>query len=106
MELLSFFTTISVISTAVVVLSEYATKFTKAEGKWAQIQSWVISILIGICGSWIDLGIFEGSDWKGGLVMGIVSGLMANGIFTIDLVKQLLVVIGARTGTSAEVKKS
>lgn len=97
--LTSFFTSLMIMSAAVVVLSEYATKFTKAEGGWARAQSWIISILLGIGGSWIDLGIFDGVEWGGGALIGAISALMANGIFTIDLIKTLLEKIGARVSS-------
>jgi uncharacterized membrane protein YeaQ/YmgE (transglycosylase-associated protein family) len=91
--------TLFVLSSLVVVASEYASKYTKVKGTLSQIQSWVISILIGIFCAWLNFGIFNGVDTKGGILYGILIGLISNGIFDMSFVKQLLTMIGARTNT-------
>lgn len=90
MDVVSLFNTIVTLSGAVVVLSEYVSRFTKADGKWARLQSWAVAILIGIFASWLNIGIFHDMDWKGGLLIGIITGLVSNGIFSIDSIKSIL----------------
>ena len=90
MDVMSLFNTIFTLSGAVIILSEYASRFTKADGKWARLQSWAISILLGIFASWLNIGIFHDMDWKGGLLIGIITGLVSNGIFSIDAIKSIL----------------
>ena len=90
MDVVSLFNTIFTLSGAVIVLSEYVSRFTKADGKWARLQSWAVAILLGIFASWLNIGIFHDMDWKGGLLIGIITGLVSNGIFSIDSIKSIL----------------
>ena len=90
MDVVSLFNTIFTLSGAVIVLSEYVSRFTKADGKWARLQSWAVAILLGIFASWLNIGIFHDMDWKGGLLIGIITGLVSNGIFSIDSIKDIL----------------
>jgi hypothetical protein len=60
------------------------------------LQSWVISVILGVVATWVKIGIFSEMDWKGGLVIGIVSGLVANGVFDISVVKRVLEFIKLR----------
>ena len=90
MDVVSLFNTIFTLSGAVIVLSEYVSRFTKADGKWARLQSWTVAILLGIFASWLNIGIFHDMDWKGGLLIGIITGLVSNGIFSIDSIKAIL----------------
>jgi hypothetical protein len=92
----SLFSTILILSGLIILVSEYISRYTKLNGKWARVQSWVVSILLGIFGTWINIGIFGDMDWKGGALIGIISGLVANGVFTIDAIKKILETIGVR----------
>lgn len=96
MDMMSFLNTIMILSGIVVVLSEWLSKYTKLDGKWARLQSWVVSGLIGVSATWLNVGVFSDMDWKGGLIMGIISALVANGIFSIEMVKNLLTTIKVR----------
>jgi hypothetical protein len=96
MDVMSLFNTIFTLSGAVIILSEYASRFTKADGKWARLQSWAVAILLGIFASWLNIGIFHDMDWKGGLLIGVITGLVANGIFSIDAIKGILQTIKVR----------
>lgn len=91
--------TLFVLSSLVVVASAYASKYTKVKGTLSQIQSWVISILVGIFCAWLNFGVFNGVDTKGGILYGILIGLISNGIFDMSFVKQLLIMIGVRANT-------
>lgn len=96
MDVMSLFNTLLIMSSATVFLSEYLTRFTKASGKWAQVQSWAVAILIALGASWLNLGIFNGMGFKGALVVGGITGLVSNGIFDISLVQTLLTGVGLK----------
>jgi hypothetical protein len=96
MDVVSLFNTIFTLSGAVILLSEYVSRFTKADGKWARLQSWTVAILLGIFGTWLNIGIFHDMDWKGGLLIGIITGLVSNGIFSIDAIKSILETLKVR----------
>lgn len=96
MDANSIFNSIVLLSGLVVVVSESLSKFTKLQGNWSRLQSWVVSVVLGVVATWIKIGIFSEMDWKGGLAIGIVSGLVANGVFDISFVKRLLEFIKLR----------
>lgn len=93
---MSLFNTIFTLSGATIVLSEYLSRFTKANGTWARVQSWAVSISLGILGTWLNIGIFGDMDWQGGLLIGVITGLVSNGIFSIDAIKGILQTIKVR----------
>ena len=96
MDANSIFNSVLVLSGLVVLVSEWVSKFTKLQGNWSRLQSWVISVILGVVATWIKIGIFSEMDWKGGLAIGIVSGLVANGVFDISVVKRVLEFIKVR----------
>jgi len=96
MDANSIFNSVLVLSGLVVLVSEWVSKFTKLHGNWSRLQSWVISVILGVVATWVKIGIFSEMDWKGGLVIGIVSGLVANGVFDISVVKRVLEFIKLR----------
>jgi hypothetical protein len=96
MDANSIFNSVLVLSGLVVLVSEWLSKLTKLQGNWSRLQSWVISVILGVVATWVKIGIFSEMDWKGGLVMGIVSGLVANGVFDISIVKKVLEFIKLR----------
>jgi hypothetical protein len=96
MGVVSLINTLLVLAALVVVGAEYITKYTKVDGTLAQIQSWVVAILLGIFCAWLNFGIFDGVDTKGGVLYGILIGLISNGIFDIKLIKELLIKIGLK----------
>jgi Na+(H+)/acetate symporter ActP len=97
MGIIELFTTLFVLSSGVVILAEYITKFTKVSGTLAQVQSWAVSIIIGIFCSWLNFGVFHGTTTMGGVLYGVLIGLISNGIFDITLVKKVLAMIYARS---------
>ena len=90
MDATSFFNTILILSGLVVIVSEYLSRYTKADGKWARLQSWGVAIILGIFGTWLNIGIFEDMSWKGGALIGAISGLTANGVFSMESIKMIL----------------
>lgn len=90
------FNSVITLSGLVILSSEWLSKYTKLQGNWSRFQSWSISVLFGVIATWVDVGIFSEMDWKGGLVIGVVSGLVANGVFDISAVKRILEFIKVR----------
>jgi uncharacterized membrane protein YeaQ/YmgE (transglycosylase-associated protein family) len=97
MDVITLFNSIMALSALVIVGSEWLSKYTKADGKWARLQSWAVAIILGIISTWLNIGIFNDMSWKGGAVIGIVSALVANGIFTMDMIKKVLETLKIRT---------
>jgi hypothetical protein len=97
MDATSFFNTVLILSGLIVVVSEYLSKFTKADGKWARLQSWGVAIVLGIFGTWLNISIFSDMSWKGGALIGVIAGLVANGVFSIDAIKSILETLKIRS---------
>lgn len=97
MGIIELFTTLFLLGSAVVALSEWVSKYTKVTGTLAQIQSWALSILIGLTCSWLGFGIFQVTSNMGGVLYGVLIGLISNGIFDMSIVKKILEWISLRT---------
>lgn len=85
---------------ATLVVSEYFTRFTHAEGFKAQLQAWACAIALCFLGSGFDMGIFSDTgtlQWYfEAPVAGILVGLAANGIFNVPGVTSILEMIKVR----------
>ena len=89
-------TNIGIMAALTTVACEYLSKLTKAGGTWAQIQSWVIAIILAWFTSFLGLGIFPNLTWISVILYGFLVGLVANGIFDIPITKTVLEWIKAR----------
>ena len=96
MDAYEIFNSVLTLSGLVILVNEWLSKYTKVQGNRSRFQSWLISVIFGVLASWIKIGIFSEMDWKGGLAIGIVSGLVANGVFDISVVKRVLEFIKLR----------
>lgn len=96
MGIVGLFTTLFGLGALSVIASEWITKYTKVEGSWAQVQSWVVSVLLGVFCSWLGFGIFNGTSTMGGVLYGVLIGLISNGIFDMNLVKRILEMVKIR----------
>ncbi len=100
MGIIGLFTTLFSLGALSVIACEWITnQWTKASGTWAQIQSWAVSVVIGISCSWLGFGIFKDVSIMGGILYGVLIGLISNGIFDMALVKKILEMIKLRVGT-------
>ncbi len=106
MGIIELFATLFSLGSLSVIATEWITKFTKLHGTMAQIQSWVISIVIGILCAWLNFGLFNGTSTIGGVLYGILIGLISNGIFDMEFVKRLLEMIRLRTTKKEVLLKS
>ena len=104
MGIMNLFATLSALAALSVIGCEWVSKFTKAKGTMAQIQSWAVSVTIGIFCSWLEFGIFNDVSTKGGILYGILIGLISNGIFDISLVKRVLEMVRLRESKPSEDK--
>ena len=95
MDIVSIFGTLAAIVAIVPVITQGIKKlFNKNLPGWAnQLMSWGISILVCFFGWFFDLGILADTNWWQTLIVGIGTGLAANGVFDIEIVKQFLELI-------------
>lgn len=88
---------VGVLSILSVLLSELITRVTKADGWWAQFQTWVVSI--GLSFLAVYLGFFVTAGWFASVCYGILVGLSANGVFAIPITKPILQALKIRKAT-------
>lgn len=90
-----YFTTLAVFSPFVVVISGYINRVLEARGAAAQVISWIVAVGAGFIASWLNLGIFNDVGVIMTIVTSLAGGLVANGIYDIKLVQQILDTIKA-----------
>lgn len=60
-----------------------------------QLTTWVISEILAVVGFLLQLGFFSGSTIYSSLITGFVLSLAANGVFSVELVKEILRALGS-----------
>jgi hypothetical protein len=96
-DLSPYFTTLAGAASLVVLITGWVnTNVLKLEGWKAQVLSWVISVGLAFVGSWKNIGIFAEMDVLWTVLNGLCVGLVANGIYSADLVKTILEFVKAK----------
>lgn len=96
-DLSPYFATLAGMAGLVVLVTGWInTNIFKWDGWKAQLLSWVVSIGLAFAGSWKGLGLFAETDVLWTILNGLGVGLIANGIYSADLVKTILEFIKAR----------
>lgn len=93
----SYFTSIAGLAGVTVLLTGWVnTHLLKWDGWKAQLLSWVVAIGLGVLGKWQGLGIFADTNWLWTAIQGIGAGLVANGLYSADLIQSLLTLLKAK----------
>jgi len=71
----------------VLFLSSWIKKIGNITGGWARVISWLVSICLAFVGRALNLGMFVDIQIWAVVVYGLCVGLAANGVFTIDFIK-------------------
>ena len=95
MDLTVYFASLAALAGLVVVVTELFENFVK-NTTWVQVISWVFAIALAFVGQFFQLGIFIGLTWYWTLIYGVAAGLVANGIFDINIVQAILEVLKIR----------
>ena len=96
----SYYDSIAALVGAIILATELLNQKTKLNGVWAWLQSWGISLVICLFGSYFTLGVFAEATklawyWEG-ILSSVILGLVANGVFSIPGVTQALEFIKVR----------
>ena len=89
-------TNVGLMAALSIVGAEYLSKLTKFNGFAAQVQSWVVSVVLAAFASYLGIGIFPHVSLFAILLYGLLIGLVANGVFEIPFTKTVLTWIKAR----------
>lgn len=91
MNITDYFVSLVALVPLVILITDFLKRWLKIEKTWIkQVLSWVISLVLCLIGMWFNLGIFADFSLIVTLAYGIATGLVANGVFDIELVKTLL----------------
>ena len=88
-----FFVSIAAIIPLVTFLAGWINAKVKAAGFGKQAVSWLVSIALSIVGWYFNLGYLAGLTWWQVLICGIGTGLAANGLFDITIIKSIIYAI-------------
>jgi hypothetical protein len=89
-------TTIAGVAALTLVIAGYVKTWFNLEGKWARWVSWIVAMGISLICWLLNLGLYEPFTLPVTLIYGLGIGLVANGIFTSELVQSWLEKIGAQ----------
>ena len=94
MDIANYFISLVALVPLVVLITDFLVRWLKIQKSAVkQVLSWVISIALCLAGMWLNLGMFASFSVGVTLAYGLATGLVANGIFDINLVQMLLDII-------------
>ena len=93
----TYFTSLAAVASLVVLVTGWLnTHLLKLSGTKAQLLSWVVAMGIALAGQWQGFGIFAETDLLWTLIQGLGAGLVANGIYSVEVVQTLLQLVKAK----------
>ena len=72
------------------------THLLKLDGWKAQVLTWVISVALAFVGQWKGLGLFAETDVLWTVLNGLGVGLVANGVYSVEIVQSILAFLKAK----------
>lgn len=90
-----YFVTLAVYAPFIVVITGWVNRVLDARKGAAQVISWVVALATGFLASWLNLGIFADLSLLLTIATAGAGGLVANGIYDIALVQEILKIIKA-----------
>lgn len=91
-----FGTLAAVVALVLFVTGWVKTHLLKVDGWKARLLSWAVSGVIAFVGKWLNLGIFADSSLLWTVINAVLVGLVANGLYTIEVVQKLLELLKAK----------
>lgn len=91
-----FGTLTAVVALVLLVTGWVKTHLLKVDGWKARLLSWVVSGAIAFVGKWQGLGIFADSSILWTAVNAVAVALIANGLYTIDVIQKVLELLKAK----------
>lgn len=90
----NYFTSFAGLAAAIIPVTSIINRIFDVGNDYKQLISWLVAVLLGIIPYYLELGIFAGVDWYVALLYSLGAGLVSNGLFDIELVKDILKKIG------------
>jgi len=100
-DISNYFGSLSAMATLVVIISGYLnTHVLKTlSSTIKQIVSWAVAIALAFIGQMKGLGVVAEANTLWTIINGLAVGLVANGLFDVNLVQSILTFIGAKKKT-------
>jgi hypothetical protein len=95
-DLLGAFATIGGMVSLTLLFTGWIKTTLEFTGNWARWLSWAVAMLLSFIGWLFNLGIFEPVTWGVALIYGLGIGLIANGVFTSEIVQNILALFKAQ----------
>jgi hypothetical protein len=96
-DLSPYFGTLTAVAALVLLVTGWVkTHLVKVDGWKAHLLSWVVSGVIAFVGKWQGLGIFADSTILWTVLNAVAVGLIANGLYTIDVIQKILELLKAK----------
>jgi len=93
----TYFGSLMMMASAVTLITGWInTHVTQLSGWKAQLLSWGVSIALAFVGAWKGLGLFQEADVLNTIINGVGVGLVANGVFSVEFVQQILAFLKAK----------
>lgn len=102
-DISSYFGSLAGAAGLVVILTGYINTKTKATGFVAQLVSWLVAFGVAFVGQQKAIGVFADTNILWTAINGLAVGLIANGMFSIDLIQSVLVFIKAKKAPTTPV---
>jgi hypothetical protein len=101
-DLSPYFGTLTAVAALVLLVTGWVkTHLVKVDGWKANVLSWVVSGAIAFVGKWQGLGIFADSTIIMTVINAVAVGLVANGLYTIDVIQTILALLKAKMAKKA-----
>lgn len=92
-----YFASLAGLVSLVVLITNFAKKWVNSSGIWTKALSWIVSLIVAGLGYFLHLGVFIGMEWYWILIYAFSSGLIANGIVDIGIVKALIALFTSKS---------
>lgn len=103
MDITSIFLSLGALSGAILVVSEFFAKWTKADGTWAVVQTWVVGAGLAALGTLFKLGIFAEASFITIVITTVLANLVASGAFGLPIAQAILELLKLRFRISTKV---
>lgn len=90
LDISQYFYSLPALTGLVLIVTELFKKFLDTDGNYSIYLSWIIAFGVSLGGWAFQLGMFKDLEWYYIFIYGLSAGLMANGLFDLDIIKKLL----------------
>jgi hypothetical protein len=96
-DISNYFGSLATLASLTVIITGYInTHLFETGGVWKQLVSWIVAISLAFIGQSKGIGIVADTDFWWTLINGLSIGLVANGLFDVTLIQNILQFLKAK----------